>query len=61
MKQHILSIGKALTKAEQSTIHGGFGEECDPLSGTCTNDGDCYELHNRFPSSCIAGCCVTPY
>lgn len=61
MKQHILSIGKALSKAEQRSINGGFGEECDTHAGTCTNHGDCYNLIRNLPSFCQFGCCITPY
>jgi hypothetical protein len=60
MKQHILSIGKALSKLEQSTINGGFGEECDPFLGTCTSDEQCQPVYNGFPAYCECGCCVTP-
>jgi hypothetical protein len=61
MKQHILSIGKALTKVEQRTINGGFAEECDPVTGPCTHNGDCHPIHSGFPSICQFGCCITPY
>ncbi len=60
MKQHILNIGKVLTKAEQRIIHGGFGEECEPLLGSCTSDEQCHPVHNGFLAYCELGCCVTP-
>lgn len=46
----------------------GGGGPGDPGSGgtgncgnyaTCTNDGDCYNVINGYPSACIAGCCIT--
>ncbi|MGH1387744.1 hypothetical protein [Kordia sp.] len=60
MKQQILSIGQALSKSEQRTIYGGFGEECEPLLGSCTSDEQCHPVHNGFRAYCEFGCCVTP-
>ena len=60
MKKHILSIGTVLTKVEQSSIHGGFGEECDPLLGSCTSNEQCHAVHNGLPATCQFGCCITP-
>ncbi|WP_298427751.1 hypothetical protein [uncultured Kordia sp.] len=60
MKQQILSIGKELTKSEQRTINGGFGEECERLLGACTIDADCHNVNFGFQAFCEFGCCVTP-
>jgi len=60
MKQQILSIGKELSKVEQRKIQGGFGEECEPLLGSCTSDEQCHPVNNGFRAFCQFGCCVTP-
>lgn len=60
MIQHILNLGKVLTKTEQRYIYGSFGEECEPLLGTCTSDDQCHPVHNGLQAYCEFGCCVTP-
>jgi len=38
---------------------GGPFEGC-ANQATCTHAGDCYNVINGSPSSCVAGCCITP-
>jgi hypothetical protein len=39
---------------------GGGSQNCGNYA-TCTHDGDCYNVINNAPSSCMNGCCITPF
>jgi hypothetical protein len=53
MKKQILNLGKALNKAEQKEINGGYKRQCieDPWN-------DCYVLGLDFCCDQVFGFCV---
>lgn len=65
--KNLLNLGKALNKAEQKNVVGGFGIGFG--YGTCTRDSECYQKipnEHGWPvyhqGTCIDGICdFSPY
>ena len=48
MKKSILNIGKALNKAEQKEINGGYQRECSTSNGPDEECPPTYHCDNRY-------------